>query len=267
MEIPKGTTAPEVIQRLNAAEFAPHPRSPTGCSDTTTSLVSCKPGSTCSRRGRRSKIALKLREGPAHPEVSLTIPGETLWHLGARLERAGLSTSEALITLASERSWAKERGLPVGPKRSARPDGVAHTYLEGFLTPETHFFAPDASLEEVLIRLTAKFESMWKRLSQTRHSDLKLLQEQYGLTRAQIVTLASLVEREAKVPRRPQSSLGSSSTAARRDALAKTDQRSSTTQSTSTRCRASAAQRRLELPFRPRWAAARADLQPDAPRT
>ena len=133
--------------------------------------------------------------------MSLTlIPGETLWHLGARLERAGLSTSEALITLASERSWAKERGLPVGPKRSARPDGVAHTYLEGFLTPETHFFAPDASLEEVLIRLTAKFESMWKRLSQTRHSDLKLLQEQYGLTRAQIVTLASLVEREVKVP-------------------------------------------------------------------
>ena len=141
-----------------------------------------QPGSTCSRRGRRSKRSrssfgrdLRTRE------VSLTlIPGETLWHLGARLERAGLSTSEALITLASERSWAKERGLPVGPKRSARPDGVAHTYLEGFLTPETHFFAPDASLEEVLIRLTAKFESMWKRLSQTRHSDLKLLQSSMG---------------------------------------------------------------------------------------
>ena len=201
VEIPKGSSAPEVIQRLNAADLAPHPRIAYWVLRYHETFDALQAGIHVLPKGASiTEVATQLKAPPTHPEVSLTlIPGETIWHLGERLKRAGLSSPEALVALASDRAWVRQRGLPVGPNRAPRPDGVAHTYLEGFLSPETHFFAPDASLEHVVTRLISKFEGMWRRLTQARRSDFRLLKEQYGLDDAEVITLASLVERETQV--------------------------------------------------------------------
>jgi len=201
VEIPKGTAAPEIVQRLNAQGLAPHPRVAYwvlryhGTFDVVKAGVHIIPKSAS-----LTDIANHLKGPPARPEVTLTlIPGETIWHAADRIAAAGLGTRNEVLTLATDRQWARTQGLPVGPKRAARPDGVPQTYLEGFLYPETHFFHPDTPLKEVVKTLTDDFLKVWRSLTTRRKSDFTLMKEQLGLSPSDILTLASLVQRETKV--------------------------------------------------------------------
>ena len=201
IEIPKGTHAPGIIQRLHAKGLAPHPRIAYwvlryhGTFEVVQAGIHVLPQSAS-----LVDIAHLLKAPPARPEVTLTlIPGETIWHAAERISAAGLGSPDALLALAADRQWVRDQGLPVGPQRPPRPDGVPQTYLEGFLSPETHFFNPDSPLEDVVKTLTEDFLSMWRPLTTRRKSDLTLLKEQFGLTPFNILTLASLVQRETKV--------------------------------------------------------------------
>jgi UPF0755 protein len=201
IEIPKGTSAPGIVQRLHAEGLAPHPRIAywvlryQGTFEVAQAGIHLVP-----QAASLIEVADLLKLPPARPEVTLTlIPGETVWHAADRITAAGLGSREALLALAADRAWVRAQGLPVGPKRTARPDGVPQTYLEGFLSPETHFFAPDTPLEDVVKTLTEDFLAMWRPLTARRKSDLTLLKEQLGLSPFELLTLASLVQRETKV--------------------------------------------------------------------
>jgi UPF0755 protein len=201
IEIPKGTKAPGIIQRLHVAGLAPHPRIAYWVLRYHETFQAVQAGvHLLPQSASLVQIASLLIEPPAHPEVTLTlIPGETVWHAAKRIEAAGLGSHEALLALAADRTWVRDLGLPVGPERPTRADGVTHTYLEGFLTPETHFFDPDSPLEAVVKTLTSDFMRMWTPLITRRESDLTLLKEQLGLNPIDVLTLASLVQRETKV--------------------------------------------------------------------
>jgi UPF0755 protein len=66
--------------------------------------------------------------------------------------------------------------------------------LEGYLFPETYVFADGATAREVVRFMVREFERRWKPGWDTRLSTLKM-------TRHQVVTLASIIEKEAKLPR------------------------------------------------------------------
>ena len=90
----------------------------------------------------------------------MLIPGESIWQVADRVERSGFGEASELLELAADHGFAaKELRLPVGRPRPARPDGIASTYLEGFLMPGTYDIAPSAQLRGVVRLATSRFEN------------------------------------------------------------------------------------------------------------
>jgi UPF0755 protein len=128
----------------------------------------------------------KLLRRPAQTrQITLTlVPGESLWQSGRRLETAGLGSTGELLALAADPALARDAlKLPVGDERAPRPDGVQQTWLEGFIFPETYFFAPDATTADVVARTTETFQKNWGRLKKKRKSDLLAIRDRYGARR------------------------------------------------------------------------------------
>lgn len=74
----------------------------------------------------------------------------------------------------------------------ARLDDRAAT-LEGYLFPDTYVFAPGTTARQAIGEMVHRFERAWKPEYEARAREL-------GRTRHEIVTLASIVEKEAKLP-------------------------------------------------------------------
>jgi UPF0755 protein len=104
------------------------------------------------------------------PSVRVTIPeGWTAKQIAAVLEAKGVTTADAFLKAVD-----------------------AH-HLEGFLFPDTYFFEQGLSPEQVTQRLVHRFH-------EKAPIDLPEQEKILHLTEPQIVTLASLVEKEARVP-------------------------------------------------------------------
>ncbi len=68
----------------------------------------------------------------------------------------------------------------------------AATNLEGYLYPDTYEFAPETSANDLIDMMVKRFRSVWKADWTTRAAAL-------GMTPRQIVTVASIIETEAKL--------------------------------------------------------------------
>ena len=76
--------------------------------------------------------------------------------------------------------------------------GVEAENLEGYLFPETYRFARDATERDVIGAMLLQFQTSWTATEQVRAEEL-------GMTRHEVVILASLVEKETAAPHeRPQ---------------------------------------------------------------
>ena len=74
----------------------------------------------------------------------------------------------------------------------ARSLGIHADMLEGYLFPDTYTFSPHADPDRIAALMVARFRAI---LSQIEYDE-----EFVGLTLHQIITLASIVEKEARVP-------------------------------------------------------------------
>jgi peptidoglycan lytic transglycosylase G len=124
-----------------------------------------------------------LEAGPVLDTVTLTVPeGLEVRQVADQAGTLGLDPS-AFLQAASSGRYAAPPYLPAG----------ADT-VEGFLFPKTYEFSTDGLDEEVVIdRLLAQFEEEAITLDWSRAEDL-------GLSQYEVVTVASLVEREARIP-------------------------------------------------------------------
>ncbi len=110
---------------------------------------------------------------------SLVIPeGFTLTQALTRLGEARWADSSQAAALARDREFIASLGLEGGS-------------LEGYLYPDTYRFAKGASSKAVLTAMTRRFQEHWQPLEPRAR--------QMGMNRRQAVTLASIIEREAKV--------------------------------------------------------------------
>jgi len=126
-----------------------------------------------------------LEAGPLVETVSLTIPeGLEVREIAATAgEALGLDTM-TFQQAATGGNFALEPYLPQGTET-----------VEGFLFPKTYDFGTEGLSEEAVIeRLLAQFEAEAATLDWGRAEDL-------GLTHYETVIVASLIEREARVPR------------------------------------------------------------------
>ncbi|HUT03150.1 MAG TPA: endolytic transglycosylase MltG [bacterium] len=112
----------------------------------------------------------------------VTIPeGSTLKDIAAIVESSlGILESDFLM-ICNDESFAAHLGI--------RANG-----LEGYLYPETYYFEPGTSAQKVAERMVKEFESVIGQSYQSRIAEL-------GSTLHEIVTIASLVEKETALER------------------------------------------------------------------
>ncbi len=199
--VPRGVTLDGLVDALGDSGLAPRPWVNSwalrlrGSLDTVRAGTHRMPGDA-----HAWEVAgLLAANSSVEPGVRLTIvDGMSVWQVAARLERLGIGTAKDFITLAADRGAAVKLGLPVGAKRPPRPDGVAATYLEGFLYPDTYFFDTGATQQQVVARVTGRFRRVWDKLKRQFSVDMALARTNYGLDELGLVTLASLVAKEAQ---------------------------------------------------------------------
>lgn len=106
--------------------------------------------------------------------------GSTLFEIGQILERTGLVSEEAFLQAAFDPALIKALDLE------------GHTF-EGYLFPETYYFSKGVTAEEVINKMVAHFRSVFT------HAWIERARTT-GLTTHQVVTLASIVEKETARP-------------------------------------------------------------------
>lgn len=118
-----------------------------------------------------------------HP---LIIPeGYTTWEIAAAAERAGIASAEKIRALSRDREFLLALNVP----------GAS---TEGYLFPETYHFPKETPAKKILGRMVSTF---WKRFL----PEMVRQAAKRNLSIHEVVTLASIIEREAALPReRPQ---------------------------------------------------------------
>lgn len=113
--------------------------------------------------------------------LSVTIPeGYNIFQIAELFQKRGIMTGEQFLGFVRSPDLIKELGL----------EG---TTLEGYLFPDTYFFRPSEreSGEQIVQAMVKRFRDVYDR-------EVRPTAEKYGWTPYQVVTLASLIEKEAR---------------------------------------------------------------------
>jgi len=130
------------------------------------------------------EILRKLTVGEAVPTIAVTIP-------------EGLTIEETARTVAAESS------VPASElEEAARRTDYGYAFLEnpevetteGYLFPARYDFEKDVTARQIVDRLLGQY------LLETQDLDISEAKERLGLTEYQVVTVASLIEKEAANP-------------------------------------------------------------------
>jgi UPF0755 protein len=111
----------------------------------------------------------------------VTVPeGSTLKQIAAIVESAGLATRAEFLSVAADADFVREKGIDAGT-------------FEGYLFPETYFFPKNTAAREVITAMVDRFRSVFTEAWKKRAADI-------GLSVHQVLTLASIIEKETGAP-------------------------------------------------------------------
>jgi UPF0755 protein len=139
-----------------------------------------QPGVYEMRRGTEwAEILRKLTTGDV-VKTRVVIPeGWTVMQVAPRLAKAAGVSADSALNLLSSEDAAKRRKVP-GPT------------LEGYLYPATYVFPLGTSVDRMVDAMVGRYRRVWTPAMRARAQALQMDERQ-------VVTLASIVEREAKV--------------------------------------------------------------------
>ncbi len=113
----------------------------------------------------------------AHP---LTLrEGENLYELAEELEDKKLVSKSQFIALCKDTQFLSRLKISNPPPKTA----------EGYLFPDTYYFNKKITPEEIIYQMVRKFMTVWT-------PDFENKTKELGFNRHQIVTLASMIEKE-----------------------------------------------------------------------
>lgn len=125
------------------------------------------------------EVLARLR-APAANERRVTIPeGRTAREIFALLEAAGLGGADVFACIAESPTWLLANDLPA-------------TGVEGYLFPDTYGFDADGDPAEILAAMVARYRAQTAPLREARQTS--------GMSEHEMVTLASLIEKETGSP-------------------------------------------------------------------
>ncbi len=131
------------------------------------------------------EVLQRLAEGFGAAPVRITIPeGHTRFDVGASLERWGICTKQEIVGASQDPAVLKELGI-TGPT------------AEGYLFPDTYVMHDGMDAPQLLGRMVDTFRRRTDALFDRHVQASASLQRELGWGRAQVLTLASIVEREA----------------------------------------------------------------------
>ncbi|HTM45752.1 MAG TPA: endolytic transglycosylase MltG [Polyangiaceae bacterium] len=135
-----------------------------------------------------SDLLTVLARKTTRPQVKITLPeGQNSFQMAAILAAHAVCSERALLELAHNEAFA-------------RSVGVQAASLEGYLYPDTYEFFVNSTPGAVINRLTAAALQHYGHLLDAQESQFQDLEQRYGFHLQQVVTLASMVEREAADP-------------------------------------------------------------------
>lgn len=113
----------------------------------------------------------------------VTIPeGFTLYQIGRALSDAELCTEKAFIAVATDPEKVRQMAI-----------GDSIQTFEGYLFPDTYYFPRNVKPVTVIRTMVERFRSIYKKEWYERANTL-------GLSQHQVLTLASIIEKETGVP-------------------------------------------------------------------
>lgn len=181
VHIPEGAGALEIGKRLHRSGLVDHPRLFAAFARLTGAEGRLKSGDYAFRPGQSWSSILGAIERGEVITVPVTIPeGFTLDRIAPRLAEVTGVTPDSVLRAARNPALARRLQLP-GPT------------LEGYLFPETYRFARGISLGRAFETMARRFHGFWG-------PEERSLADSLGLSLREVTTLASIVEREARLP-------------------------------------------------------------------
>jgi UPF0755 protein len=132
-----------------------------------------------------------LARSMLRPSAKLVVPeGFSRFDIAARLEKLKIASKRGFVAASADPKLLAELGIDKdGPAESA----------EGYLFPATYDLALDSDPRDVVRALDAAFEKRWAALAQGHEQGLASLRSSLGWGRREVITLASIIEKEAAV--------------------------------------------------------------------
>jgi UPF0755 protein len=128
------------------------------------------------------QIAGKMARGERKIYTLCIVEGYNLYTVSEVIQKAGIMDEHAFLQLARNPEFLGRLSIPADS-------------LEGYLLPDTYFYSKEADVDEfleIIVQRTFKF---------FRGDDLKLEMEKLGMNMFQVLSLASIIEKEAKLER------------------------------------------------------------------
>ena len=184
LEVPRGTGASAISRRLQEAGFLPGRQ-----------RLAWVAWLAFEGRAAQLHAGEYLIEEPRSPEQLAQMLAEGRVRLHALTVPEGLTLEQTAEVLAAGGLWSEAEleaafrdPAPIRDLDPQAPD------LEGYLFPETYHFPRGAPPERVARVLVERFRAVWDELGGPERS------QALGLSPREVVTLASLVEKETAVP-------------------------------------------------------------------
>lgn len=133
-------------------------------------------------------MEILITQGAKATQIKITIPeGYSVYQIADMLEEKGICTADEFIQAANKLDYDYDFMEYIQVREDEK--SVA---LEGYLFPDTYFVAEDATAEDVVNTLLTQFDEVFT-------SDYYRRAKQLGYTIDEIITMASVIEREAKI--------------------------------------------------------------------
>lgn len=129
-----------------------------------------------------------LVKGVKEITVKVTLPeGKNMLEYFAILEEAKVASAKELEALARDKTLLQRRA-------------IAGDSAEGYLFPDTYQFRVGEKPATVIDRLITRHQEVWNQLVQKHPKDTAKLKDKLGWSDREILTMASIVEKEAVDP-------------------------------------------------------------------
>jgi UPF0755 protein len=156
------------------------------------------PGSHVVLRATPRELGAMLCRSQARPLTKITFPeGAHRFAIAEKLAAAGIASKEGFLRASADRALLGPLGLDAPPHEDPSLVSVLDT-AEGHLFPSTYQLFADSDPAEVVRTLVREADRRFRQVAAAHPRGLAAL-EAMGLNRRKILTLASMVEKEAAV--------------------------------------------------------------------